>query len=142
VVAAVGVFVLYVDADYLFHGPTSRGLPLVIDSVVCGVSSLLLLHRGRAKVARPLAMGAVVAVMFGWGVAQWDYILPESLTVQQGAAPSGTITAVLIATGLAVVLIFPAFALLYTLDQRGLLPEESISNAQASNPKGPSYGSS
>ncbi len=63
-------------------------------------------------------MGAVVGVLLAWGVAQWDYLLPESLTVSAAAAPSGTITAVLVATGLAAVLIVPAFVLLYVLDQK------------------------
>ena len=61
-----------------------------------------------------------------WGVAQWDYLLPTSLTFSAAAAPSGTITAVLVATGLAVVLIVPGFVLLYVLDQKTLLPEESV----------------
>ena len=64
------------------------------------------------------------ASIVAWGVAQWDYLLPTSLTVSAAAAPSGTITAVLVATGLAVVLIVPAFGLLYVLDQKSLLPEE------------------
>ena len=51
-------------------------------------------------------------------------LLPETLTVSQAGAPAGTITAVLVAAVLAVLLIVPAFALLYTLDQKGLLPEE------------------
>jgi cytochrome d ubiquinol oxidase subunit II len=72
------------------------------------------------------AVGAVASLVVAWGVAQWDYLLPTSLTVSQAAAPSGTITAVLVATGLAVVLIVPAFALPYVLDQKSLLPEESV----------------
>jgi cytochrome d ubiquinol oxidase subunit II len=71
-------------------------------------------------------VGAVASLVVAWGVAQWDYLLPTSLTVSQAAAPSGTITAVLVATGLGVVLIVPAFALLYVLDQKSLLPEESV----------------
>ena len=74
-------------------------------------------------------MAAVVAagaLVLGWGVAQWDYLLPESLTVSQAAAPAGTITAVLVATALAVLLIVPAFVLLYVLDQKSLLPEEGV----------------
>ena len=46
--------------------------------------------------------------------------------MSDAAAPSGTITAVLVATGLAAVLIVPAFVLLYVLDQKTLLPEESM----------------
>jgi cytochrome bd ubiquinol oxidase subunit II len=125
-VAAVGIFVLAADADYLFDGLTSRALPLVILSGVCGVATLWLLRRHQHHGARLTAIVAVAAVVVAWGVAQWDYMLPESLTVDAAAAPSGTIAAVLVATVLAVVLIVPAFALLYVLDQRGLLPEEGV----------------
>ncbi len=87
---------------------------------------LLLLHRANHRGARLAAVGAVAAVIVGWGVAQWDYILPETLTVEEAAAPSGTIGAVLVATVLAVLFVFPAIAFLFVLDQRGLLPEESV----------------
>jgi cytochrome bd ubiquinol oxidase subunit II len=123
-VAFVGLLVVRSDASYLFDGLMSRALPLVVVSVLAGLGALVLLrgrpHRG-GRVAAVVAAGALV---LGWGVAQWDYLLPESLTVSQAAAPTGTITAVLVATALAVLLVVPAFALLYTLDQKGLLPEE------------------
>jgi cytochrome d ubiquinol oxidase subunit II len=125
-VAGIGIFVLNADAEYLFDGLTSRALPLVILSAVSGLATLWLLHRAQYSGARVGAIATVATVVVAWGVAQWDYMLPESLTVDQAAAPSGTIGAVLVATGLAVVLILPAFALLYTLDQKGLLPEESV----------------
>lgn len=124
VVALAGIGVLAADAEYLFDGLTSRGLPLVILSALGGVASVALLMRKDHRGARLTAVVAVAAVVVGWAVAQWDYLLPESLTVSQAAAPSATIGAVLVATGLAAVLIVPAFALLYSLDQRGLLPEE------------------
>jgi cytochrome d ubiquinol oxidase subunit II len=95
----------------------------VIVSVVCGGGSLVLLLRDNHRGARLLAAGAVTAIMAAWGVAQWDFILPETLTVVGAAAPSGTLAAVLVATALAIVLIIPAFVLLYVLDQRGLLEE-------------------
>ena len=126
VVAAVGIFVLSNDATYLFDGLKSRALPLVILSAIAGVGALLLLLRGVRRGARLAAVVAVVSVVAAWGSAQWDYLLPTSLTVSAAAAPSGTITAVLVATALAAVLIVPAFALLYVLDQKSLLPEESV----------------
>jgi cytochrome d ubiquinol oxidase subunit II len=125
-VAVVGIFVLSNDAGYLFDGLTSRALPLVILSAVSGLAALVLVTRAIRRGARLAAVGAVVGVLLAWGVAQWDYLLPESLTVSAAAAPSGTITAVLVATGLAAVLIVPAFVLLYVLDQKSLLPEESM----------------
>ena len=124
VAAAAGMVVMHRDAEYLFAGLTSHALPLVILSAASGLAALVLVARGIRRGARLAAVGAVASVILAWGVAQWDYLLPESLTVSEAAAPTGTITAVLVATGLAVVLIVPAFVLLYVLDQKSLLPEE------------------
>jgi cytochrome bd ubiquinol oxidase subunit II len=126
VVAIAGIFVLRADARYVFDGLTSRALPLVIASIGAGAVALLFLWRGAPRGTRVLAAGAVASMVLAWGVAQWDYMLPESLTVSQAAAPSGTIGAVLVAVGIAAVLIGPGFVLLYTLDQRGALPEEGV----------------
>ena len=120
----VGLLVVRNDARYLFAGLTSRALPLVVISVLAGLGALVLLRGRPRQGGRLAAVIAAGALILGWGVAQWDYLLPESLTVSQAAAPAGTITAVLVVTVLAAVFIVPAFALLYTLDQKGLLPEE------------------
>jgi cytochrome d ubiquinol oxidase subunit II len=122
----VGIFVLRADARYLFDGLTSRGLPFVVIAGVAGAASLWALLRASPTGGRILAMAAVASVILAWGVAQWDYMLPESLTISQAAAPSGTIAAVLVAVGLAAVLVLPGFVLLYVLDQRGSLPEEGV----------------
>jgi len=126
VVAAAGVVILATDTDHLFEGLTTRALPLVISSVVAGTTSLVLLVRGTLRGARLGAIAAVASIVLAWGVAQWDYMLPDTLTIEEAAAPSGTIGAVLVATGFAVVFVVPAFVLLYWLDQRGLLPEEGV----------------
>lgn len=126
VVAAAGVAVLATDTDHLFEGLTTRALPLVVLSVVAGTTSLVLLVRGTLRGARIGAITAVASIVLAWGVAQWDYMLPDTLTIDEAAAPSGTIGAVLVAVGIAVVVVVPAFGLLYTLDQRGLLPDEGV----------------
>jgi cytochrome d ubiquinol oxidase subunit II len=126
IVAIVGLFVVRNDANYLFDGLTSRALPLVMVSVLAGLGALLLLRSTPRRGGRVAAVIAAGALVLGWGVAQWDYLLPESLTVSQAAAPSGTITAVLVAAAVAALLIVPAFVLLYVLDQKGLLPEEGM----------------
>jgi len=129
VVAFGGLFVVRSDASYLFDGLTSRALPLVVVSSLAGLGALLLLRGQPRRGGRLAAVIAAGALVVAWGVAQWDYLLPESLTVSQGAAPAGTIKAVLVAAVLAGLLIVPAFALLYTLDQKSLLPEESVDEA-------------
>ena len=119
----VRVPVLSNDAAYLFDGLRSRGLVLFILSAQSGLATLWLLARRQHRGARLTAIGAVVSVIVAWGVAQRDFLLPDTLTVESGAATSATIWAVTIATGLAIVLIFPAFGLLYHLDRKGLLRE-------------------
>jgi cytochrome bd ubiquinol oxidase subunit II len=125
VLAVVGVFVLRDDARYVYDGLTSEGLPLVLVSLVCGTAALLLLWRGAQRGIRPLAVGALVAVIWGWGVAQFPYLLPTTLTIEDGAGASQTLTTLLIVFGVAVVVVLPALALLFMLDQRTLLEEES-----------------
>jgi cytochrome bd ubiquinol oxidase subunit II len=126
VAAIVGIFVLRSDARYLFDELTSRALPLVLVSAVCGSASLVLLARNAQHWARLLAIGAVASIVIGWGVAQWPYILPESLEVEDAAAPSGTLSALLGAAVGAAVIVIPGFFLLYTLDQKSLLPDEGV----------------
>jgi cytochrome d ubiquinol oxidase subunit II len=126
VLAVIGLLVVRSEAPHVFEGLTSRALPLLILSVVCGAGALVLLVRQAARGARVLAVLAVAGIIGGWGVAQWPYILPETLTFSDAAAPEGTLTALLVATGLALVIVVPGFVLLYVLDQRGLLPDEGV----------------
>jgi cytochrome bd ubiquinol oxidase subunit II len=95
----------------------------MILSAACGLGVVVLLARGARRGTRALAVGAVVGVVWGWGVAQFPYLLPEPLTISDGAAPGATLTAVLVVFGVAVVLVIPALALLYTLSQRSMLIE-------------------
>ena len=125
-IGIIGIFVLRADAPYLFQGLTSRALPLVIVGALCGVVALVLLIRNAPRGARLLAVVAVAITMIAWGDAQWPYILPESLTFAAAAAPSGTLTAVLIVVVLAALIVIPGFVLLFILDQKGLLPEEGV----------------
>ena len=125
VVAFAGIFVLRADADYLFDRLTGVALPIVILSGLFGIGSLVLLLRRHHRGARVLAIGAVATVIVAWGVAQWPYLLPESLTISAAAAPDATLASVLIVFGLAVVIILPALGLLYYLDQRSLLDADA-----------------
>ena len=124
VVAAVGIPVLHSDARYIYDGLVSEGLPFLIGSAACGAAALALLRRGARHALRVLAVGAVVGVIWGWGAAQYPYLLPQELTIKDGAASNETLTALLVVFGVALVVVVPALALLYTLDQRTVLEEE------------------
>jgi cytochrome d ubiquinol oxidase subunit II len=123
VLAALGLVVLRDDARPLFDGLFDEALPVVILSALCGLGVLALLLRGAPRGTRPLAVLAVAAVVWGWGVAQYPDILPGALTVEQAAAPDGTMTALFIVFAAAAVWVVPAMALLYALHQRSALEE-------------------
>jgi cytochrome d ubiquinol oxidase subunit II len=121
--AVAGLIALHGEARYVYDRLIVEGLPLVILSILCGFGVLgMLLGRGRRGL-RPLAIGAVAAVIWGWGVAQFPYLLPTSLTISDAAAPDPTLTAVLIVFCVAAVTILPALGLLYTLAQREMVGE-------------------
>jgi cytochrome d ubiquinol oxidase subunit II len=122
--AVAGIFALHADARYLFDRLTDQALPLVVVSALCGLGVLgLLLRGGHRPGARPLSVAAVVAVIWGWGVAQFPYLLPTSLKISQSSAPDPTLDAVFIVFAIAVVVVLPALGLLYWLSQKELLSE-------------------
>jgi cytochrome bd ubiquinol oxidase subunit II len=122
--AAFGLIELHAEARYVFDRLVDQGLPLVVLSALCGLGLLAVLLRGGRRPLRPLAAGAVVAVIWGWGVAQFPYLLPTSLTIAEAAAPEPTLDVVFIVFGAAAVLVLPSLGLLYALSQRDLLEHE------------------
>ncbi|MEZ5076887.1 MAG: cytochrome d ubiquinol oxidase subunit II [Solirubrobacterales bacterium] len=134
--AAFGLVELHAESRYVFDRLVAEGLPLVVLSALCGIGLLVLLLRRTAvpgsgggpplarRAMRPLAAGAVVAVIWGWGVAQFPYLLPTSLRIDEAAAPGPTLTIVLIVFVIAALVVLPSLGLLYALSQRDLLEAE------------------
>jgi cytochrome d ubiquinol oxidase subunit II len=129
-VAVAGLVALRADARSIFDELKSDALPLVLVSLACGIAVLILLRRGAPRGTRPLAAGAVVAVIWAWAVAQHPYVLPPSLTVSGAAAPSATLKTLLGVFGIAVLVVLPALGLLFTLVQRNLVAETSQPTVQ------------
>jgi len=121
--AITGIFALHSEARYVFDRLVDEGLPLVIVSGLCGAGVLASLLRDWRRPLRPLAAGAVAAVIWGWGVAQFPYLLPTSLKITQSAAPPDTLASVIVVFFVAAVVVLPALGLLYWLSQRELLGE-------------------
>ncbi|MGZ5331676.1 MAG: cytochrome d ubiquinol oxidase subunit II [Solirubrobacterales bacterium] len=124
--AAAGIVALRDEARFVYDGLVGPGLPLVVLSGVCGLAAIALLARGVSRgfggraelLLRPAAVGAVVAVIWGWFVAQHPYLLPTQLTIEDAAGASAALTTVIVVFGIAAVTCVPALGLLYVLQQR------------------------
>lgn len=119
--AATGLAALRGEARFVFDGLFSEGLPFLLASTLLGALTLAGLIRGWRRALRPLAIGAVAAVIAGWAVAQYPYLLPETLKVQQAAGADETLLAVILVFVAALIIVVPALALLYWLSQKQVL---------------------
>jgi cytochrome d ubiquinol oxidase subunit II len=148
--ALVGLFVLRGDAHRLYGRLLAVGWPLVALSAAAGLAALLVTvlggrrspaaqvtkHGGQDRLAsrvsvprrghglaRPLAALAVAAVLAGWGVAQYPYLLGTHLTLAAAASPAGTMTALVVVTVAAVAVVVPSLLWLLLLTNRGRLAD-------------------
>jgi cytochrome bd ubiquinol oxidase subunit II len=119
--AAGNLLLLRTNAHYVYSRVTGVALPLVIVSVVAGLAAFVLILLRRTWLLRICGALAVVAVVAAYGVAQYPYLLPRSLTVQAGAAPRTALEAEIVVLVLAALLVAPSFAYLYWLQQHGQL---------------------
>jgi cytochrome bd ubiquinol oxidase subunit II len=105
------------DAPTLSSGLSGRAAPLVILSALAGTATLVLLVRRHPGPARFTAATAVASVLLGWGVGQYPWLLVDEVTIEAGSGAPATLRALLVAVGLAGVLVLPALAYLFRLTQ-------------------------
>ena len=114
-VAIGGIVPLAFDADTLVDGLTGRGATLILLSAGAGLVSLWALLRHRLRTARTAAVVAVAAVVLGWGVAQYPWVLVDRLMITEAAAPDAVLWSLIVAGGLAAVLVLPPLLMLFRL---------------------------
>jgi cytochrome d ubiquinol oxidase subunit II len=124
-VALGGLLVLRDDAPDLYDGlTTGGGLVMVVVSVLAGVVTLGLVWRERYGVARITSALAVTCITVGWVFAQDPYLLPPELTLEEAAASDATLSAVVIAVGLGMLILAPSLWFLYRLVLQGRLDQQ------------------
>ena len=119
----------------LYGRLTGRALPLVIAAGLCGLAVLALLTAGRPGGIRVIAAAGVAAVIWGWGVAQYPVLLPgTAVTLSNAGAPHTTLVAIVVLFVVAVVIVGPSFALLFSLQHRCLLHTDDVGMVLATAP--------
>lgn len=112
-----GLYPVYRDAPTLSRGLLGPAAPLLAVAAAAGATALVLVYRRQFAGARLFAAAAVGAVVTGWGVGQYPWLLVDEATITDAAGASATLWGLLIVVELAVVLVLPALAYLLWLTQ-------------------------
>jgi cytochrome d ubiquinol oxidase subunit II len=123
VLSAAGLVVLRADAHRLFTRLLGPALPAVILAGCAGVAALVLIRRAAPRLVRVFAAAAVAALVVGWGIAQYPYLLGTHAEIAAVAAPRASLTALVVILVAAILLVTPSFVLLYVLQQRSRLQD-------------------
>jgi cytochrome d ubiquinol oxidase subunit II len=119
----------------LFSRLTGRALPLVIAAGLCGLAVLVMLAVGWLHGVRVIAAAGIAAVIWGWGVAQYPVLLPgTAVTLSDAGAPHSTLVAIVVLFVVAVLIVGPSFALLFSLQGRRLLHTDDVGTVLATVP--------
>ena len=124
--ALSGLLIVRHDVRPLFDGlTTGSGLAMVCASAVAGLVTLAFVWArcfGPARVSAALAVAAIVA---GWAIAQQPRLL-AGLTIDEAAAGSTTLIAVVISVALGATVLVPSLILLFSLFLRGRLDAGAV----------------
>ena len=127
-----GIPVVLSDAEYLADRLLGPALPLVVISALGGLATFVLLVRRQYRSARIGAALAVATVVIGWGVAQYPWILVDEASIAEGAGDSATLVGLLIASGIAAIMVVPSLVYLFVLADSGRFSAQPAIEDQSS----------
>jgi cytochrome d ubiquinol oxidase subunit II len=90
-----------------------RAILLHVATGIAATTALLALWTRRYLAARIAAAVQVSAILWGWALAQYPYLLPPHLTIDEAASPAITLRLVLRALVLGGVVLFPSLLYLF-----------------------------
>ncbi|GFG55773.1 cytochrome D ubiquinol oxidase subunit II [Mycolicibacterium agri] len=117
-VVFAGLYPVWHDAPTLSHGLRTAAAPLLVVAAIAGLATLVLVYRKQFGWARVAAVAAVAAVVTGWGVGQYPWMLVDQLTINDAAGADATLVGLLIVVALAGVVVLPPLVYLFRLTQQ------------------------
>lgn len=87
---------------------------VVLSMALLGMlASVVGLWTHRYHLARASAMGYVTAIVWGWGLSQYPYLIKPDLTIHNSAAPTSTLELLLFALVAGMIVVFPSLLYLF-----------------------------
>lgn len=111
-------FMLSADgAPTIRHGLSSSTWALLfhIFTAAVSVTAIWAIWKRLFRLARTLVAIQVTLIIFGWGLAQYPYLVTPDLTFSKGAAPDVVLRLLLLIIGIGFVVVLPAFYYLYAV---------------------------
>ncbi len=115
VLAFVSLALARRGAPLVWEGLHGRdwSLPLRVATALAAVGALAALWRRSFRLARTCAVLQVTLVLWGWGVAQFPFLVPPDLSFARAAAPPAVLRMVLAALAAGTVILAPSLWILY-----------------------------
>ena len=115
--AATATLPLASDAVPSLWVSLTRGAaqPFLVIAPALGLLSLGALYRRRHRIAAAAAVGQTAAILLGWGVASYPYLVFPTVTLAGAAAAPQAQLAILIGAVAGLVVLVPSLWLLFTL---------------------------
>ncbi len=88
-------------------------IPFHLATGAAAIAAIAALYVRAYQAARVAAAMQVVLILSGWAIAQYPYIVPPDLTIQNAAAPRATLVLILSALAAGGLVLFPSLAYLF-----------------------------
>jgi cytochrome d ubiquinol oxidase subunit II len=121
--AAVAVFVLAGVALVLSRDAAPRvatgvvaapwSLLLHLCTAAAAVTALMCLWRRAFRAARMAAAAQVSLILWGWALAQFPFVIPDTLPIRQAAAPRVTLELLVIGLAIGAIVLLPSLRYLF-----------------------------
>jgi len=108
IASGAAVFAIAVVGLAVFPEAPSVNEWVVALTAIAALGALWSLWRRRYEWARIAAAAQVALIVWGWGIAQYPYLLPPDLTIAAAAAPRITLELALIAVVAGAIVLFPS----------------------------------
>jgi cytochrome d ubiquinol oxidase subunit II len=98
------------------------GLPLQVAVAASGLGAVAALYAEWWSTARVAAAAHVSLLLWGWGIAQYPYLIPPTHTIRDSAAPAVTLEVLLACVALGALMLIPSLGYLFRTFSRSESP--------------------
>ena len=114
--SAMGLVCIYLSiaqAPWLWQGLLTHAWPYAIAAILSGSLVLLTLVQHKYRLASLFVILETALMLFSWGIAQYPYILPPTLTIEQAANAPQVVTTLLVVIVIGMLIVIPSLLFLF-----------------------------